>query len=246
MSQRTTFEELDQYLLSIDMASDLDEILGIIQKKVEEFGFDRFTYWLRWANSEKKEPIGITTYPSNYIEHYINSDYQSHDLVGRLSTQTNLPFKWSDLSKCYKITKMQKVLFSESASVGIKSGGSIPIHGPNQAQATFSVVSDLNYKEFDKRFHYHRHELHIMATYAHEKIMSLGIDNRINDLTLTARETEVLTWVSRGKTYWEIGKILNIQEDTVKKYMQRIFTLLQVSNNTHAVAKAIINGLIIP
>ena len=153
---------------------------------------------------------------------------------------------WSGINEKYPITQKQKILFDDSRSVGLVSGGSIPIHGPNQIQATFSVVGDLETTEFNKLFLYHRHELHILATYAHERIIQLGIDDSVNDLTLTSRETEILTWVSRGKTYWEIGKILNIQEDTIKKYMQRISALLRVSNNTHAVAKAIINGLIIP
>lgn len=59
-------------------------------------------------------------------------------------------------------------------------------------------------------------------------------------------KAEILTWVAQGKTYWEISRILGIQEDTIKKHMQRMCALLQVSNGTHAVVKAIINGLIVP
>ena len=246
MVDRLTFETLDNYIDAIDRAFDLDQILEVLQKQVNTFGFDRLTYWVRWPSFETKKPVYISTYPVHFIEHYIANDYQSHDMVGRYSTQKNTPFSWSDLSKVLPITKMQMMLFDDSRAAGMKSGGSIPIHGPNQIQATFSVVSDADIKEFDKLFKHHRHELHILATYAHEKIMELGIDKSVNDLSLTPRETEILTWVARGKTYWEIGKILNIQEDTVKKHMQRTFALLRVSNNTHAVAKAIINGLIIP
>jgi len=241
-----SLQQLDEYLLEIDHANDLDDILSVLQKHIASYGFDRFTYWLRWASNDERKPIGITTYPEHYIEHYINNDFQSHDMVGRLSAQTNTPFLWSDMSKRLPITKMQAEIFDDSQSAGIKSGASVPIHGPNQTQATFSVVSDHSAKEFDQLFAFHRHELHILASYAHEKIMSLGIDNRLNNLTLTKRETEILTWVARGKTYWETGQILTIQEDTVKKYMQRIFALLQVNNQPHAIAKAIINGLIIP
>lgn len=243
---RYSFEELDNYLFDIDSSKNLDEILTVLQKQITKLGFDRFTYWLRWANKENKKPIGITTYPEHFINHYMDNNYESHDMVGRFSTQTNTPFLWSDITDRFEITKMQKVLFDESQDVGIKSGASVPIHGPNQAQATFSVASDKSYKEFNELFKHHKHELHIIGTYAHEKIMSLGIDNRVNSLTLTKRETEILTWVAQGKTYWETGYILNIQEDTVKKYMQRIFSLLQVSNQAHAIAKAIINGLIVP
>lgn len=244
--KRLTFQELDTFLLAIDAAENLDQILDVTQRQINVLGFDRFTYWLRWSNKQSKEPVGITTYPKHFIDHYISNDYQSHDMVGRFSSQVNRPFQWNEISEKFTISKMQQLLFDDSQAVGIRSGASVPIHGPNQAQATFSVVSDASPQEFEKLFQYRRHELHILATYAHEKIMSLGIDERVNELSLTKRETEILTWVSRGKTYWEISKILGIQEDTIKKHMQRICSLLQVSNGTHAVVKAIINGLIIP
>lgn len=245
-SSHISLQHLDDFILEIDTANNLDDVLHILQKQISALGFDRFTYWLRWSGSDDRKPIGITTYPEHYIEHYIANDFQSHDMIGRLSAITSTPFLWSDMSKRFEITKAQEGIFDDSRSAGIKSGASVPIHGPNQTQATFSVATDSSEKEFDSLFKFHRHELHILASYAHEKIMSLGIDNRLNDLTLTKRETEVLTWVARGKTYWETGQILSIQEDTVKKYMQRIFALLQVNNQPHAIAKSIINGLIIP
>lgn len=243
---RLTFEELDSFLLDIDTAENLDQVLKYTQKQINAMGSELFTYWLRWANKKSKEPIGITTYPSHFIEHYVANDYQHHDMVGRLSSQVNRPFSWNEISERFVITKTQAALFDDSLSVGIKAGASVPIHGPKQAQATFSVAANMSQQDFHKLFQYRRHELHILATYVHEKIMSLGIDERVDDLTLTKREVEILTWVSQGKTYWETSKILGIQEDTIKKHMKRICDLLQVSNGTHAVVKAMINGLITP
>lgn len=81
--KRLTFEELDTFLLALDTAKDLNQILNITQRQINIFGFDRFTYWLRWSNKESKDPIGITTYPNHFIEHYIANDYQQHDMVGR-------------------------------------------------------------------------------------------------------------------------------------------------------------------
>lgn len=241
-----TFEQIETYLTKINSCQSLDEILHVLQKQIRFFGFDRFTYWLRWSSSDNREPLFISTYPDSFVEQYVANDYQSHDMVGRFSIGANTPFKWSDIEKRFPITKGQEMIFSDSRAAGLISGGSIPIHGPKQVQATFSVVSDHNQKTFDEIFFRVRHELHIIATYAHERIMQLGLDESTKELSLTVRETEILTWVSRGKTYWEIGNILGIKEDTVKKFMQRIFRLLNVSNNTHAVTKAIINGLIIP
>ncbi|MCL4678901.1 MAG: autoinducer binding domain-containing protein [Alphaproteobacteria bacterium] len=244
--ERITFEQIDSFILAIDRATNLDQIPGILEKQIQTMGFDKFTYWLRWPSQEQKRPIFISTYPEKFIEHYIANDFQSHDMVGRFSMGTNVPFSWSKISNVLPLTRVQQHLFDTSRSVGMGSGGSVPIHGPSQIKATFSVTNDMSHKEFDELFVYHRHELHLIATYAHEKIMGFDLDKPLNRLSLTQRETEILTWVSRGKTYWEISRILSIQENTVRNHMQNICHGLNVSNSTHAATKAIIYGLIIP
>ena len=58
---------------------------------------------------------------------------------------------------------------------------------------------------------------------------------------LSKRESEILQWVTMGKTNPEIGHILNISEYTVKNHMKRIFKKINVSNRAQAVGK--INSL---
>jgi LuxR family quorum sensing-dependent transcriptional regulator len=57
--------------------------------------------------------------------------------------------------------------------------------------------------------------------------------------TLTSREVEVLTWVARGKSAWEIGEILEIAKRTVDEHAQTAVRKLGAVNRTHAVALAI-------
>jgi DNA-binding NarL/FixJ family response regulator len=51
---------------------------------------------------------------------------------------------------------------------------------------------------------------------------------------LTQRQIEVLSWVARGKTNAEIGKILSLKTGTIGKYLERIFPKLGVENRTAA------------
>lgn len=60
---------------------------------------------------------------------------------------------------------------------------------------------------------------------------------------LTAREEEIIKWVSEGKTNDEIATILGISSFTVKNHVQRIFRKLDVTNRTEAVAKRQQKGL---
>ncbi len=56
---------------------------------------------------------------------------------------------------------------------------------------------------------------------------------------LTAREAEVLNWVARGKSAWEIGEILHIAKRTVDEHVQTSVRKLGAVNRTHAVAIAV-------
>jgi DNA-binding CsgD family transcriptional regulator len=61
---------------------------------------------------------------------------------------------------------------------------------------------------------------------------------------LTARELEVLTWISLGKSAWEIGEILGIAKRTVDEHAQTAARKLGAANRTQAVAIAVRDGLI--
>ena len=60
---------------------------------------------------------------------------------------------------------------------------------------------------------------------------------------LTAREAEILMWISRGKTNKEIGLILETSPRTVNKHLEHIFEKLEVPTRTAAVAKVLKNKL---
>jgi DNA-binding NarL/FixJ family response regulator len=58
-------------------------------------------------------------------------------------------------------------------------------------------------------------------------------------LSISERESEVLLWVSRGKSNREIGEILTISPRTVDKHLEQIFTKLGVANRASAAARAV-------
>jgi len=63
---------------------------------------------------------------------------------------------------------------------------------------------------------------------------SSGEDRLREKLDLTKRESEVLTWISQGKTNWETAQILQMSPRTVNKHLEQIFKKLNVQNRTAA------------
>ncbi|HVO74292.1 MAG TPA: response regulator transcription factor [Ignavibacteriaceae bacterium] len=87
-----------------------------------------------------------------------------------------------------------------------------------------------------------------MNTHIARKVISIFQQNtaaRINDESiLSKREREVLSSLSKGKSYQETADELFISIDTVRHHIRNIYTKLHVHSQSEAVAKAIRKGLI--
>ena len=59
---------------------------------------------------------------------------------------------------------------------------------------------------------------------------------------MTARESEVLLWVTRGKTNRDIAEIIGVSPRTVNKHLEHVFEKLNVETRTAAAAIALARG----
>jgi len=238
---------IDRFIADIDASKNLDDVFGALRQHLERLGFERFSYWLLSPENGPRRPIYISSYPKEWVGRYVNQNYASGDMVVREAVRVMRPFLWTNIVHDPHLTESQRLIFNEGTEFGINSGASIPIHGPGKAKGSLSVASDMKEEEFSKLFLMRRHEIHLIATYAHEKIISFGIGKSLApNLNLSPREIEILTWTARGKTRWEISKILTVAEDTVKIHIDHCCQKLDVCNKTHAVAVAMLHALIWP
>jgi DNA-binding NarL/FixJ family response regulator len=62
--------------------------------------------------------------------------------------------------------------------------------------------------------------------------------SRLNMASLTPRETEVLSWIAKGKTNRDVGDILGLSPRTVNKHLEHVFEKLGVETRAAAAALA--------
>ncbi len=67
-----------------------------------------------------------------------------------------------------------------------------------------------------------------------------------NDFKLTKREKQCLFWACEGKTAWEISKIIEVSVSTANFHLKNSMEKLSASNRQHAVAKALMYGIVKP
>ncbi len=63
-------------------------------------------------------------------------------------------------------------------------------------------------------------------------------DTTPSDTTLSGREQEVLSYITKGFNYDEIARLMQVSRPTVLTYVRRIYAKLQVSSKTEAVYEA--------
>ena len=72
-----------------------------------------------------------------------------------------------------------------------------------------------------------------------QRTANAAVPSRLTNAALTPRETEVLSWLAKGKTNRDIGDILGMSHRTVNKHLEHIFEKLGVETRAAAAALAI-------
>jgi len=238
---------IDCFIAEVDAARNFDEINHSIQKHIARLGFEAFSYVLLWPPEGPRFPLHTGTFPREWTKRYLEAKHIRHDMVARHSATARRPFLWSEIPNLRHMTERQRLVFDEASECKLMTGGTVPITGPGLAKAVFGVSNlSMAEAEFEKLFRERRHEVHLIGTYAHERVLAVGLQNPPPaPAKLTPREAEVMTYTAAGKSAWDISVILGVSEDTVKEHIANVCEKFGVYSKTHATAISLINALII-
>ncbi len=95
----------------------------------------------------------------------------------------------------------------------------------------YTLTQDTSRLTFTLLYRIEEGEWLVLLRHESETVL---IDKFQHSLQLTPRQSEVLYWVSKGKTNREIGDILGASPRTVNKHLEHVFTKLGVETRTAA------------
>ncbi|MDX1580722.1 MAG: LuxR family transcriptional regulator [Alphaproteobacteria bacterium] len=226
-------------------AEDGNALLDIFTGLVAENGYDRMVYGKisTSAGSDERLTTAASTYPEDWLVHYVKEGYQHIDPVTRALAISHRPIIWRDVVKHPNLSRRQRKMMQESREAGLDGGVSMPLHGPFGEVWTMTLASS---RPGNSRLH----PMMLMAASQHFHSCYLALNGQSNVRSalpaLTRRELSVLTWAGRGKNNSEIGDILGISSNSVKFHLSNVMTKLGVSNRILAIVTALRSGLIDP
>ena len=218
----------------------------LLMKTIGEFGFTRFGYVAKsLGRTTYNNPVVVRhTYPNAWVEYYMQNEYYLIDPVVIRGENETIPFEWGGKKFLKSLTKNQAEIFYEAEDYFIHNGYTVPIHGKGNESATLTVLCEENQNYFSHQINQHRHDIHILAHFYHQKVKEIYFSKKENLSHLTNREIECLTWASQGKTFSDIASILSISRNTVIFHIQNAKQKLDVKTINHAITKAIQASLI--
>ena len=138
--------------------------------------------------------------------------------------------------------ELTEQIMTEANKLGVYDQYMVPVFGPYDINGVISFGFGANIPPNSKAM------LHTLeaAAVAHHNSLVRYFGNHTNDVELSAREKEVLTWIARGKSKGEISTILSISVGSVDTYTRRIFEKMGVHDKVTAAVAGVTKGLVKP
>ena len=220
-------ETLDELSNSVGFLRDLLKAEHVVYHSVKSTGDQYAAY----------------TYQDEWVTRYLTEDYARIDPVVQSCLRRFQPIDWRYLDWSGKAIQS---FMDEAAEMGVGDKGySIPIRGPSGQFALFTISSLDRDAAWEKYTLEHTETLLLASHYVNQRALELerGTDI-LETVSLTPRETDTLTMLALGMNRAQAADRLAISEHTLRVYIESARLKLSAMNTTHAVARALSQGLL--
>jgi len=239
----------EEYVEKANKARSVDELLQVFLETVGHHGYDKMIFCLLSDHKQIGLAAGVghlRNYPADWMQYYFEQNFDKYDPVISYTYQQLSTFTWQEMSERLDLTRKQKLCLNLGMEAGLHNGVCTPLRGPHRlagiglATTEKKDACDTNLDmitAYCNHFYICFQRLHALPE---------NTANPVPNIYLTAREKEILTMVSEGKSDFDIAVLLKLSSHGVDFHMRNIYTKMQTNSRTYAVSKAIDLGLIHP
>jgi DNA-binding CsgD family transcriptional regulator len=242
---RAVDQQLWDFVTEVERATTQSCLEDRLRAVMSASGFNLFTYLEIQPNEHRRDSYRVTTYPQDWTSHYTEMAYRDVDPSVLLSKRGMETVVWPPETFTTVPQRTLAKFYDESAQFSIRSGFTIPVHGPGAVVAMLTAATDAPKSEIEHGLLRDHGAWRMLVASAFVTSTRLR-KPEVEDVRLSPRESECLIWTARGKTANEIATILTIAERTVVQHLTNACRKFDVYSKHVAVIKAVMSGLITP
>lgn len=237
-------ERAQAYLRDVSETGGEDELADALAAITGELGFAYFALTHHVDIRRAAQPaIRLHNYPSEWVEYYDSNALGVSDPVHRASHVTSVGFAWSEIPQMIAMTANDHEILLRGDVQGIGNGYTIPANVPGESNGSCSFANPKGrpLREEDLPI------AQLVGAFAFEaarRMWRMRAPAEWPAPRLTDRQRECILWVARGKSDWEISRILGIQHETVVRHLKQARERFGVSKRTMLAVQALFDGSI--
>ncbi|MDO7843586.1 LuxR family transcriptional regulator [Sphingomonas immobilis] len=207
----------------IEAVGSVDELMLVMTEFCRTFGFDHFALTqhidiVRGPGSA----FSLHNYPESWAEFYETNALGVSDPVHRASNVRNDGFRWSRMTEFIPLTAGDHQMLELGREQGIGEGYTVPGNVPGEVLGSCSFANRAGHPLEPEMVM----AAQLAGSCAFERARRLWrvrqVDWREEKMpVLTDRQRDCVLWAARGKGNWEIAKILDVSQETVRSHIRQ-------------------------
>ncbi len=233
--------DLESLIANLQKATSPEHLQAATERLQAILGVRHVVY--HWVNS-RGERFGAGTYPPEWVDRYLEKDYLRMDPVIFGCFQRFTPVIWKDLDWS---SRAARAMFRDALAHGLGNQGyTIPLRGPNGQFALFTVNDERGDGRWRAFIRANARDLMIIAHEFNKKALEFELGGEgSSPPALSPRELSAMTCLAKGMSRTRAAKEMGISEHTLRVYIESARHKLGALNTTHAVARALSEGVIL-
>jgi LuxR family transcriptional regulator, quorum-sensing system regulator CciR len=235
------FNRVDAFVRDVQGLETEEALAGAIAAVSSDLGFRYFALTHHIDVRRSSAAIRIHNYPQGWAEWFDEQSLGRTDPVHRASNITSVGFAWSKLPQMIALTPDDQRVLELARAHGIGEGFTVPAHVPGEAHGSCSFACVAGERFADE----HLALLQLVGVFAFEAARRMRRNRSWKGpVELTDRQRECVMWAARGKSDWEIARILGISDQTVIEHLKHARERYGVGRRTLLAVHALFDGTI--
>ena len=237
-------ERAEAFLRDVSETNSESELEAALAVVTCELGFRYFALTHHVDIRRASQPaIRLHNYPEDWVEYYDDNSLGVSDPVHRASHVTSVGFAWSEIPRLIALTRRDHEILIRGGAKGIGDGFTVPAHVPGESNGSCSFANPAGTRMREEDLPIAQ----LVGAFAFEAARRLWRVRAPEPETLpklTERQRECILWVARGKSDWEISRILGIEHETVVRHLKQARERYGVGKRTMLAVQALFEGSI--
>lgn len=238
-----SFDVVQAFVRDVGRIETEHQLMQLLDDMSSSLGFAFFALTHHVDLRHAPQPaIRLATYPAEWIDYFDRQRLGPLDPVHRASHLTSVGFAWSKVPSMISLTKRDHDILDRAASAGIGDGFTIPAHVPGESLGSCSFATRRGEPIPEDALA----SVQLIGLFAFEAARRMSRMRTFDpDLpALTDRQRDCLVWAARGKSDWEISRILGISHETVIQHVKQARERYGVGKRTLLAIHALFDGTI--